>query len=263
MLVTWTNADSWSLMKSMRKPIFWPLVSLSVVPARLRNSVMEWMICAFLYFSSMTMKRMSSYMDQIWCFSWLFERLQKVSSISVIRSDMSFGVVVSVSPIASAVKKLRPWRGGPFICGEVWSVCIIVAPPLGDWRDDGTVLVSLVSLTKSASAVVTLWHWHGGVFLLGESQTDWAVALPPLWVSGAGGAEFTSLSSVARSRSLGRRLSMLMSVIVKVFVECCFLRDPWRRLILTLTKNCDHSFFICFFFCAHQFLRENITSKFY
>ena len=58
-------------------------------------------------------------MDQIWCFSWLSEKSQKVSSISVIRSVMSSGVVVSVSPIASAVTKLQHWRGGPFICGEV------------------------------------------------------------------------------------------------------------------------------------------------
>ena len=58
-------------------------------------------------------------MDHIWCFSWLSERSQTVSSISVIPSAMSSGVVVSVFPIASTVTKLQPWRGGRFICGKV------------------------------------------------------------------------------------------------------------------------------------------------
>ena len=51
-------------------------------------------------------------MDHIWCFSWLSERSRNVSLISVVQSDMSSGVVASVSPIASAVTNLRPWIGG-------------------------------------------------------------------------------------------------------------------------------------------------------
>ena len=58
-------------------------------------------------------------MDHIWCFSWLSERSQKVSSISVIQSAMYSSMVAYVSTIASAVTKLQPFKGGTFICGKV------------------------------------------------------------------------------------------------------------------------------------------------
>ena len=47
----------------------------------------------------MTMKRMRSVIDKIWCFSWLSERSQKVSSISVIWSTMSTGVVILLTQL--------------------------------------------------------------------------------------------------------------------------------------------------------------------
>ena len=56
---------------------------------------------------------------------------------------------------------------------------------------------------------------------------------------------------------------MLISVIVKVFVKCCFLQDPWRWLILTQTKNSDHIFSPVHLFLAHDFFTKKITSKFY
>ena len=176
---------------------------------------------------------------------------------------MSSGVVSYSSPMVSDVTNLRPWIGGTFIYGKVRSVCTIATLMLGGWRADGTVLVCLVILTKSASAMVTLRPWHGGMFLLGESQATCTIALPPSWVLGSGGAEIVFLASVARSRYLGRRSLMSMSVIVKYFVECWFLRYPWRRLIYTQTKNCDHSFFSPRAFFAHiNFLRKILLANF-
>ena len=102
-----------------------------------------------------------------------------------------------------------------------------------------------------------------GSFLLGEYRAACAVALLQLWVFVAGGVELESLARVVRSRSLGRRLSMSMRVIVKVFVERYFLQDPWRWLILAHTKFCDHSlFFPCAFFVRIGFsLIQNTKYK--
>ena len=58
-------------------------------------------------------------MDFSRCFDCLDESLRKVASISMIQDAMASGVVPSASHIAFAVKKLWPWRGGPFGCGKV------------------------------------------------------------------------------------------------------------------------------------------------
>ena len=121
-------------------------------------------------------------MDCSRCFAWLFEMSWKVASIAVIQAAMSSSMVTSASPIFSGGMKLRPWRRGLFVCGNVRAVCAIMSPPLGDLRAVVAVLVSLVSVATSASAMVTLrpWKGRGGgeEGRSGDFLSSWSVAFP-------------------------------------------------------------------------------------
>ena len=142
--------------------------------------------------------------------------------------------------------KLKPWWGGPLGCRKVRSVCTIMVPPSGDWRAGGS------SLAKSTSSVVILQPFRGGMFWLGDSWAACTIASPPLWVSGYGGADLASLASLSMSSSFGKRSSMSMRVIAKVFLDASSWDIPrggwfWRR-----PKNVTTDFSHVHLFRAHQ-----------